>query len=222
MAEPTAARAALGIIDAQRGFIPVPSNGDASGFGELPVPDAEAAIPAIVRLIETAQQAGLPVFTTQDWHPSATAHFAKDGGPWPVHCVAGTPGAELHPDLAAAPAHAFKKGQAALAPGEEDLSYSGYFASDAEGMPLPEWLAAQGVATVYLAGLAFDYCVGATALDLAGQAGLAVTVVADATRPVAPETGEAMTAKLRQAGVELKCAGQAAAELAGQGPRVEA
>ena len=47
-----------------------------------------------------ADAAGALVVATQDWHPESTPHFAKDGGIWPVHCVADTWGAELHPDLA--------------------------------------------------------------------------------------------------------------------------
>ena len=83
--------AALIVVDLQNDF--------ADPSGSLSVKGAERVIPAINREAAAAREGGALVVLTQDWHPSRTPHFAKDGGPWPVHCVADTWGAELHPAL---------------------------------------------------------------------------------------------------------------------------
>jgi nicotinamidase/pyrazinamidase len=82
---------ALIVVDVQNDF--------ADPSGSLSVRRATAILPRINRQIEQAQAAGATVVYTQDWHPPSTPHFAKDGGIWPVHCVADTWGSELHPDL---------------------------------------------------------------------------------------------------------------------------
>src|SRR3954471_18703918 len=84
-------RAALIIVDVQNDF--------ADPAGGLSVAGGDRVIPAINHEIEMAGANGAIVVATQDWHPAVTPHFAKDGGIWPVHCVAGTWGAELHPAL---------------------------------------------------------------------------------------------------------------------------
>src|SRR6187401_2298981 len=84
--------AALIVVDVQNDF--------ADPGGSLSVGGAQRVIPVINREAAQARTDGALVILTQDWHPASTPHFAKDGGPWPVHCVAGTWGAELHPDLA--------------------------------------------------------------------------------------------------------------------------
>ncbi|HEX5451395.1 MAG TPA: isochorismatase family protein, partial [Candidatus Limnocylindrales bacterium] len=82
---------ALVVTDVQNDF--------ADPGGCLHVRGADGVITAANRLIEEAQAALSFVVYTQDWHPPSTPHFAKDGGTWPVHCVAGTWGAEFHPAL---------------------------------------------------------------------------------------------------------------------------
>ena len=82
---------ALIIVDVQNDF--------ADPSGSLSVKGGTEVNPVINAEIEAALTAGAVVFYTQDWHPRSTPHFEKDGGLWPVHCVAGTWGAELHPDL---------------------------------------------------------------------------------------------------------------------------
>ena len=112
-----------------------------------------------------AKNAGALVVFTQDWHPESTPHFAKDGGIWPVHCVADTWGAQLHPDLAAPDdAPRIRKG----ANGED--GYSGFTTRDpttGDETPtaLDGLLRDRGVEGVVVVGLATDYCVKATALD---------------------------------------------------------
>jgi nicotinamidase/pyrazinamidase len=197
----TPGRKALGIIDMQNGFMPKSAIYRA-GFGELPVANGEQIVPVINDLVKQARIAGLAIFSTQDWHPKITAHFVKDGGDWPVHCVAGTPGAELHPGLDIDGVTRFKKGQAPLLrPTDRDLSYSGFYATDSSGQTLPEWLERNDIRTAYLLGVAFEVCVAATALDLRRK--FAVTVIENATRPVDPATAQEKRIELLNAGVRI-------------------
>ncbi len=83
---------ALIVVDVQNDF--------ADPAGSLSVGGGDDIIPTVNREIAMAVNNGGLVVATQDWHPAITPHFAKDGGIWPVHCVADTWGAELHPDLA--------------------------------------------------------------------------------------------------------------------------
>ena len=112
-----------------------------------------------------ARSNGALVVATQDWHPPSTPHFAKDGGIWPVHCVADTWGAALHPDLALPDdAPRVRKGSN----GEDGYSASRCATrSAARRSPteLEALLRAAGVERVVVVGLATDYCVKATALD---------------------------------------------------------
>jgi nicotinamidase/pyrazinamidase len=82
---------ALVVVDVQNDF--------ADPNGSLSVRGGDAIVPRVNAEIDAVTAAGGFVVYTQDWHPESTAHFAKDGGIWPVHCVADTWGAELHPDL---------------------------------------------------------------------------------------------------------------------------
>lgn len=82
---------ALLIVDAQNDFFP---------GGALPVPDGDAILPALNAYVHIFHDAGWPVFASRDWHPSETTHFHSFGGPWPAHCVQGTPGAAFHTGLA--------------------------------------------------------------------------------------------------------------------------
>ncbi|MGN6870097.1 MAG: nicotinamidase [Solirubrobacteraceae bacterium] len=173
---------ALIVVDVQNDFCP---------GGALAVPDGDAVVEGVNRL---AAQSGF-VVATRDWHPADHGSFADQGGPWPVHCVAGTPGAELHAGIERDVIDAVvDKGQAADREG-----YSGF-----EGTELERLLREHDVDAVDVAGLALDYCVKATALD-ARRAGLAVTVHRGATRAVEvqPGDGERAVAELRSAGVEV-------------------
>ena len=82
---------ALVVVDVQNDF--------ADPAGSLSVTGGEQVVAAANRHVAEAVAAGAHVFFTQDWHPADTPHFEKDGGVWPVHCVQGTWGAQLHPDL---------------------------------------------------------------------------------------------------------------------------
>ena len=169
---------ALIVVDVQNDFCP---------GGALAVAEGDAVVPVLNRLMP---RFGM-VVATQDWHPDDHRSFAAHGGQWPPHCIAGTPGAELHPALERAPI-AITIRKALLT--EED-TYSGF-----DGTDLAEQLRARGVRRVFVGGLATDYCVNATALD-AARAGFATWVVTDAARPVFPEQVAAKEAGWRAAGV---------------------
>lgn len=186
---------ALIVVDVQNDF--------ADPAGSLYVTGGETVVPFVNTEIQAATKAGSFVVYTQDWHPPATPHFAKDGGVWPVHCVAGTWGAGLHPDLLVA-GPLLRKGT-----GGED-GYSGFAvrnpvsgAETSTGLAL--LLEERGVTSVVVVGLATDYCVKATALD-AAAGGLATTVLADGIRPVnlAPGDGARAVAEMVAAGVTIR------------------
>jgi len=201
---------ALGIIDVQSGFMPA-AEGErlgVAGFGELPVTDGEQIVSPVNQLIAAfAVSKDAAIFTTQDWHPAVTAHFSETpdfATNWPVHCVAGTPGAELHPDIVVpATATRIVKGFEALKNGADDTSYSGYFGVTEGILTLPEWLGDRGISKVVLGGLALDYCVGKTALDIRNRMGIAVQVAFDATRSISDESEAAMLHDFQNAGVEI-------------------
>jgi nicotinamidase/pyrazinamidase len=187
-------RTALVVVDVQNDF--------ADADGSLYVRDSAAAIAAVNEAVKAAKDAGATVVYTQDWHPPDTPHFAKDGGTWPVHCVAGTWGAELHPDLVV-DGERVRKGT-----GGED-GYSGFTMADPEtgatsSTGLAELLRSHDVEDVVVVGLATDYCIKATALD-AVELGFPATVVTAAVRAVDLETGDGERAldEMRAAGVAL-------------------
>jgi nicotinamidase/pyrazinamidase len=136
---------ALIIVDVQRDFLP---------GGALGVPDGDAVID---RINELARDGEFDVvLATRDWHPEDHASFAAQGGPWPPHCVQGTPGAELSPDLARERIDVvIDKGAT-----REGEGYSGF-----ETGELGTLLRTERVTEVTLTGLATDYCVAATARD---------------------------------------------------------
>jgi nicotinamidase/pyrazinamidase len=187
---------ALIVVDVQNDF--------ADPAGGLSVAGGAAIIPTIDREIAMAVANGALVVATQDWHPESTPHFAKDGGIWPVHCVAGTWGAELHPDLALPEdAPRVRKG----ANGED--GYSGFTMRDpVSGDTLPTELEGllrdAGVDRVVVTGLATDYCVKATAID-AASLGFRTSVLTDAIAAVdlEPGDGERAIEAMEDAGVIL-------------------
>jgi nicotinamidase/pyrazinamidase len=161
---------ALIIVDYQNDF--------ARPDGALSVPSGEDVAEHINALAHSGDY-GL-VIATRDWHPPNHGSFTQEGGIWPVHCVQGTPGADLHPALdAAAVDEIVDKGQ--------DPHTEGYSAFDATG--LAETLRARGVDTLTVVGLATDYCVKNTALD-ALREGFDVRVDPAGIRGVDVEPGD--------------------------------
>lgn len=188
-------KTALVVVDVQNDF--------ADPAGNLYVKGGEETVPVINDLIERARAAGAFVVYTQDWHPESTPHFVTQGGVWPVHCVRGTWGAELHPDLAVE-GPVVQKGT-----GGED-GYSGFSARNVEtGEELPTGLRARldehGVERVVVVGLAHDVCVKETALD-ARRLGYETVVLREATRAVNLEPGDDERAdrEMAAAGVVLR------------------
>jgi nicotinamidase/pyrazinamidase len=139
------------------------------------------------------------VLATRDYHVDPGAHFAaepdyKDS--WPVHCVAGTPGAELHPDLD------HKGIDEVFDKGRDSAAYSGFEARSAGGTLLGAALRGVRVDELDVVGIATDYCVRATALD-GLKAGFKVNVLPDLCAGVAPDTSQAALQELEAAGARI-------------------
>jgi len=186
---------ALIVVDVQNDF--------ADPAGSLAVSRAAHVMPRINEEVGAARVAGSAVFYTQDWHPPSTPHFAKDGGIWPVHCVANTWGAELHPDLLV-DGTIVQKG----ANGED--GYSGFSMRDPVtgteiATPLEGMLRERGVRQVVICGLATDYCVNATALD-ATKLGFETVVLRRAVAAVnlRPGDDERALEQMATAGAQLQ------------------
>jgi regulation of enolase protein 1 (concanavalin A-like superfamily)/nicotinamidase-related amidase len=148
------------------------------------------------------------VLATRDHHIDPGAHFSPTPDyvdSWPVHCVAGTPGAELHPALRSTAFEAvFDKGEYAAA-------YSG-FEGSASGVSLADWLVDRQITSVDVCGIATDYCVRATALD-AVRDGFATRVLLDLTAAVAPDRLDTTLADFAAAGVETVASAPTPTEL---------
>lgn len=193
-------RTALIVVDLQNDF--------ADPEGSLSVAGGDAVVPTVNGAVAAAIAAGALVVATQDWHPPDTPHFAKDGGVWPVHCVADTWGAELHPAFEVpADLPRVRKGSN----GED--GYSGFTMRDpVTGAEHPTELDAllreRGVERVVVCGLATDYCVKATALD-ARRLGFETYILADAVAAVNLEVGdgERALAEMADAGIGSVSAG---------------
>ena len=186
-------RTALVVVDVQNDF--------ADPEGSLSVRGGEEILDVVNRKIAQAVPSGALLVYTQDWHPASTPHFQKDGGIWPVHCVAGTWGAEFLPGLRVVdPAEFLRKGT-----GGED-GYSAFTVRDPESgeeqrTALERMLRERGVERIVVAGLATDYCVKDTVLD-ARALGFEVVVIADAIRAVELQEGDGARAlaAMRDAG----------------------
>jgi nicotinamidase/pyrazinamidase len=167
---------ALLIVDVQNDFLP---------DGSLAVAHGDAVVPLLNRTIAQFEAQSLPVYATRDWHPEAHCSFHAQGGPWPPHCVAGTPGAAF--------AAALKLPQSttiiskATRP-DEDV-YSGF-----QGTDLDQRLRAAGIRRLFIGGLATDYCVLNTVRD-ALRLGYEVLLLSDAIRAVDVEPGDGQRAE---------------------------
>jgi nicotinamidase/pyrazinamidase len=162
-------REALLIIDFQNDFCP---------GGALPVRDGDAIAGPVNELLDSGRFD--LVVATRDWHPPVHASFVEQGGPWPPHCVQGTPGAELHASLDRSRIdHIVDVGV-----GQNDEGYSGF-----EKSALAQILRRNEIDAVTVVGLATDYCVRASALD-ALREGFAVTVDRDGVRGIDVQPGD--------------------------------
>ena len=167
--------------------------------GALAVTGGNAVAERIAAYVSAHRNDYALVVTTQDWHIDPGDHFSPDPDfidTWPVHGVAGTDEARLHPALDGLVADAaVKKGQYAAA-------YSGFEGVDDDGSGLADILRAADIEAVDVVGLAESHCVKDTALDAVAQ-GYRVRVLTDLTEPVSPELGRAARDDMRAAGVEL-------------------
>jgi nicotinamidase/pyrazinamidase len=189
------ARTALLVVDVQNDF--------ADPNGSLYVQGGGEIVPIVNAEVGRARDAGALVVYTQDWHPEHTPHFQVDGGIWPVHCVAGTPGAAFHPDLMVADHKVVRKGH------DGRDGYSGFSVRDPlsgerSDTLLQQMLKDHGIERLVICGLATDYCVVETVLD-ARMLGYPVEVLTDAVRAVElqPGDGAAALSRMRDAGAEL-------------------
>jgi nicotinamidase/pyrazinamidase len=178
---------ALLIIDVQNDFCP---------GGALAVPEGDAIIPVLNQWITEANAKQVPVFASRDWHHRNHVSFQNRGGPWPPHCIQGTSGAAFHPDLKLPP-------DVEIVSKAEDPDRDSYSAFG--GTDLAERLREANVKTLWIGGLAQDYCVRATALD-AIQKGFKVHLITDATRSVNVHPGDGQKAldEIRKAGAILE------------------
>jgi nicotinamidase/pyrazinamidase len=174
---------ALVIADLQNDFLP---------GGALGVLGGDEVVPIVNEYLRRFSRQGLPVYVTRDWHPAGHCSFRSEGGPWPTHCIAGTPGAAFAPDLIL-PAETTVISKATDAARE---AYSAFAGTD-----LDERLRRAGTRRVFVGGLATDYCVLNTVKD-ALALGYRAVVLLDAVRAVnvRPADGAAALAQMRALG----------------------
>ena len=181
------AKTALVVVDVQNDF--------ADPAGSLSVAGAEKVIEAVNAEIAAARAAGAEVVYTQDWHPPHTPHFVTDGGPWPPHCVAGTPGADA--------ADGLELPDGTMIVEKADTPAMDVY-SPFPGTGFADDLRARGVRRLVVGGLATDYCVLNTVTDALAE-GFDVVVLDDAVRAVDVEPGDGDRAEdaMRRAGARF-------------------
>jgi len=178
-------KGALIVVDVQRDFCE---------GGALAAADTLSLLGPLVSCVEEARRQGMRIVFTQDWHPAAHSSFKVNGGPWPVHCVAESAGAELMPPLAArAEDLVVHKGVAV-----DGQGYSGFEATGLAGQ-----LRDAGIDRVAVTGIATEYCVRATAMD-AAKAGLSTVVISDLVRAVQESAVGSAMEEMRAAGVRVE------------------
>ena len=182
-----------------RALIIVDVQNDFCEGGSLAVAGGAAVARGITSLLAKPDHGYDHVVATKDFHIDPGRHFADEpdyANSWPAHCVAGSPGAEFHPELDTAPVEAtFRKGAHAAA-------YSGFEGADDDGTPLAAWLRARDVDEVVVVGIATDYCVRSTAADAVAN-GFRTRVLLGLTAGVAPGSTSEAIESLRGTGVDV-------------------
>jgi nicotinamidase/pyrazinamidase len=166
---------ALIVTDIQNDFCP---------GGALAVPDGDQIIPLVNACVRFFHTHGLPVIASRDWHPRSHCSFKEQGGPWPVHCVQGSWGAQFHPALVLPP-------DCTIISKATDPKREAY--SSFEGTPLEERLKELGARTVFITGIATDYCVKNTVLD-GLKRGFRTVVLKDGIRGIEATPGDSARA----------------------------
>ena len=185
-------RTALIVVDVQNDFCE---------GGSLAVAGGSAVAEGIAALVTDHSEDYAAIVATADWHEDPGNHWAAEPDfreTWPVHCAAGTPGADFHPTVAAALAGA----DAVFRKGRDRAAYSGFEGYAVDGTSLGSWLRDHDIDAVDVVGIATDHCVRATALE-ARAAGFAVRVLLPLTAGVAPETTERAIAQMIEVGAEV-------------------
>jgi len=182
-----------------RALIVVDVQNDFCEGGSLAVPGGSYVARSISGMLTTGDNQYAHVVATQDCHIDPGDHFSDHPDyvhSWPPHCVAGTPGAEFHPDLDTT------RLEAIFRTGAYDDGYSGFQGTDDTGTRLGDWLRERGVTELDVVGIATDHCVRATAADGA-DGGFATRVLLGLTAGVAPDSTARALTEMREAGVEL-------------------
>jgi nicotinamidase/pyrazinamidase len=190
-------RRALIIVDVQNDFCE---------GGSLAVTGGSRVAGSISAWLDEHRDRYAAVVATADWHEEPGPHWAQQPDyrdSWPVHCAAGSPGAQFHEGVR----RAVDEADAVFRKGRDRAAYSGFEGrlvdpDGAEGAGLGHWLREERIEAVDVVGIATDHCVRATALDAVGQ-GLRTRVLLELTAGVAADTTEHALEQLREAGVEL-------------------
>lgn len=177
--------------------------------GELAVSGGNLVADRIAEHLRSHRAEYRLTITSQDWHHDPGPHFSERPDfvdSWPPHGLAGTANAELHPAVAAALAPS--GADVTIKKGLHEAAYSAFDGTAPDGRTLAEVLAAAGVDSVDVCGIAESHCVRASALD-ALSAGLSVRLLTDLTVPVTEELGAAARAEISSAGGVLATSGAA-------------
>ncbi len=159
--------------------------------GALAVAGGDEVIPVLNGYIAAFVERGLPVYATRDWHPPGHCSFREQGGPWPVHCVQGTPGAAFSDKIKLPP-------DTTVISKATELNEEAY--SSFHGTDLASRLREAGMRRVFIGGLTTDYCVLNSVKD-ARQLGYEVFVLADAIRAVNVQPDDGKRAEEEMASV---------------------
>ena len=188
-----------------RALIVVDVQNDFCEGGSLAVEGGTAVAAGVGEHLRRHGQDYAAVVATADWHVDPGDHWSDEPDyrtSWPVHCAAGTEGAEFRAELAPALGHV----DAVFRKGEHEAAYSGFEGvteSHGRRTGLADWLRERDVRQVDVVGIATDHCVRATALD-AVREGFDATVLLGLVAGVAPETTVAALEEMRAAGVSLR------------------
>ncbi len=177
---------ALIVVDVQNDFLP---------GGALAVNEGDAVVPIINECIQHFTAKELPIFATGDWHPADHCSFVENGGQWPKHCVADSPGAQIAENLELPDdVSIVHKGT-----DSDKEAYSGF-----QGTDLAKQLRAHGVRRVFVGGLATDYCVLNTVIDALAK-GFNVVLLTHAIRAVDLDPGDGNRAilSMREQGAKM-------------------
>ncbi|MGH8547414.1 MAG: isochorismatase family protein [Methylococcales bacterium] len=177
---------ALLIVDVQKDFL--------SG-GRLGVAGGDLLIPVINEYIGRFRRADLPIYASRDWHPPRHCSFQEQGGPWPIHCVAGSHGAEFADNLGLSPETRI----ISKATGIQRDAYSAF-----DQTALASRLRADGIQRLFICGLATEYCVlGSTLGGI--KLGFTTVVLGDAIAAIESHPGDCARAlaAMKEAGAVI-------------------